>query len=128
VLNQFYDGTHLCYTQTTACPGVFQGTIAKLYGGVSDGLVLLYRCRHVISGSASAFFLTTSASCEGLGPQGFVLEGAIGTCATSPVCGAVPLYRYYRPDIGDVLHSLSPTTPIPDYPAAIGIACYVWTP
>lgn len=125
---QYYDAneSHLCYTQATACPGARQGAIAKIYAAASDGLTLLYRCRLPLSPTASSFFLTTSASCEGL--KGYLLEGAIGACTTSTACGATPLYRYYRPGGGgDFVVSLAPTSPLPGY-VPFGIACNVWAP
>jgi hypothetical protein len=117
-LNQFYDGAgHFCYSQQTACPGVFTGAIAKIYGATTEGLVPLYRCHKGV-----AFMLTTSTGCEAI--AGFTFEGKVGSCSKTPVCGAVPLYRFYNPTSGDVVHSRNAPAP-PNY-VPFGTVCHVW--
>jgi hypothetical protein len=121
-LNQFYDGAgHFCYTQQASCPANFgfTGAVARLYSGVTEGLVPLYRCRKGFS-----FMLSTFTSCEGV--PGYVLEGPVGACATAPSCGAALLRRYYNPTTMDFVHGLGTVAP-PGY-SAFGTPCYAWAP
>jgi hypothetical protein len=127
-INQFYDSStgKFCYSQALACPGVaFPGTIATTYAITTSELVALYRCRHVISTTASYYLLTTAPNCEN--PAAFYNEGVIGACAKTPLCGAVPLYRHFTSlNGGNLVHSFDPNPP-PNY-APLGMACYVWKP
>lgn len=125
-LNQFYDAryAHFCYSQDLSCPGTNSGAIGRLYSVASPGLLTLYRCKHIISATSSAFLLTTSTACEGL--AGYFVEGSIGACAPRAVCGSLPLHRYYRPgNGGDWIHSFSATSPVAGY-SPLGVACHAW--
>jgi hypothetical protein len=92
-----------------------------LYGGGAPGLVQFMRC---IAGSKH--FYTADPNCEGV-----TIEGPMGFIATSPVCGAVALYRTVHNSNGDHFY----TTSIAERDLAIasggyineGIAGYVWT-
>lgn len=58
-----------------------------VYAAEAPGLVPLYRCD---KGSGRRF-LTASATCE----IGLSVDLVVGYMATSPTCGAIPLYRLY---------------------------------
>ena len=69
-----------------------------LYATSQAGLVPFYRC--VTSGGAHLY--TTDASCGGA-----TSEGSMGWIATTPVCGAVPLYHLSNAASGDHLYTTS---------------------
>src|SRR4029079_18398273 len=115
---QYTDGLgHFCVTQTNACPGGPQAVVAKLYACITEGLTPLYRCHKGLS-----FFLTISTVCEQV--PGYTLEGAIGACATTAACGALPLNRFYNPPTESLVYGFGTTAP-PGF-AAFGSACYAW--
>ncbi len=53
----------------------------------SEGLIALYRCRK----ADGKFFLTESATCEGMGSR----EETVGFVRATPGCDTVPLYRLF---------------------------------
>lgn len=94
----------------------------SLYSVDQPGLVPFYRC--VLTASGYHFY-TASSSCEG---AGFV-ESSLGNIATSPVCGATPLYRLAS--LGDPDHLYTIDASERDAAVATGyvdegIAGYVW--
>jgi len=91
-----------------------------LMNAAAPGAVPLYRCFVLSTGT---HLYTTNASCEGA-----TIEGVIGHIATSPTCGAIPLYRLLGAT-GDNFYTTS--APERDSAAAggytfVGIAGYVW--
>jgi hypothetical protein len=94
-----------------------------LYSAETPGLSPLYRCDK----GGGRRFLTLHPTCEiGIAP-----ELIMGYIATSPVCGAVPLYRMYSATASD--HFFTISAPERDIAVATygyldeGIAGYVWT-
>ena len=93
-----------------------------LMNAAAPGAVPLYRCVNLGTG---AHLYTTRADCEGTSS-----EGVIGHIATSPTCGAIPLYRLFGAG-GDNFY----TTSAPERDSAVaggytfvGITGYVWAP
>lgn len=91
-----------------------------LMNAAAPGAVPLYRCVNLGTG---AHLYTTRADCEGTSS-----EGVIGHIATSPTCGAIPLYRLFGAG-GDNFY----TTSAPERDSAVaggymfvGITGYVW--
>ena len=93
-----------------------------LYSATAPGLAPFYRCAM----DYGKHFYTTASNCEtGLGR----VEGVLGYIASSPVCGAVPLYRVYQGSSNDHFY----TTSVAERDSALrsgyaneGIAGYVW--
>jgi hypothetical protein len=93
-----------------------------LYSATAPGLAPFYRCIM----DYGKHFYTTASNCEtGLGR----VEGVLGYIASSPVCGAIPLYRVYQVSSGDHFY----TTSADERDSALrggyineGIAGYVW--
>jgi hypothetical protein len=91
-----------------------------VYPSAQPGLAPLHRC---FLGGAHRLY-TLDAGCEG---SGAVYEGVLGHVATSPTCGARPLYRLSARD--DHFYATDPAER--DYAVSIGyvdegIAAYVW--
>lgn len=89
----------------------------------APGLAPLHRC---FWNEAAKHVYTAKTDCEGLKP-----EGVMGYMATSPVCGAVALHRFYAPHNNDHFYTT-------DFEEAAkvrswgwkdeGVAGYVWPP
>ncbi|MEZ4394039.1 MAG: hypothetical protein R3A48_23440 [Polyangiales bacterium] len=119
------NGEHFYTTSLSeaACCGfrVENASFFHLYAAAQPGTAPFYRC--LLRNGLHLY--TTSSSCEGAGSS----EGVMGHIAQSAVCGAVPLYRVYRPANGDHFY----TTSAGERDSALsggyvseGVAGYVW--
>ena len=103
-VDRSYDSTTGQHFYTTtdseaSCCGytVEQQYAYYLYAAQQPGLVPFYRCR-----TAMGHMYTTDATCGGQ-----TLEVTMGYIATSPECGAVPLYALHDATSGDNLYTTS---------------------
>jgi hypothetical protein len=90
-----------------------------LYAAQQPGMVPFYRCR-----TAMGHLYTTDATCGGQ-----TLEGTLGYIATSPECGAVPLYALRDATSGDNLYTTSAAESASAQSGGftlVGTAGYVW--
>lgn len=91
-----------------------------LYAAQQPGLVPFYRCRTAGGGH----LYTTDMTCGGQ-----TLEGSMGYIATSPACGAVPLYALHDATSGDNLYTTSAAESASAQSSGYtltGTAGYVW--
>jgi hypothetical protein len=94
-------GQHF-YTTTDAEMSLFPYVVEQqdyfyLYQTPLPGLVPFYRCN-----TGTGHLYTTDDNCDGT-----TMEGTLGYIATSPGCGAVPLYALWNARTGDRLYTTS---------------------
>ncbi len=94
-----------------------------LHAASLPGLLPFYRCLM----DYGKHFYTTASNCEDLSP-GHV-ESVMGYIATTPVCGAVALYRSWNPSNGDHFYTTSYSEHLSSLAGGYrdeGISGYVW--
>ncbi len=119
------NGEHFYTTSDSeahCCGFTFENPAAYyLYTATGPGLAPFYRC--VLS--AGYHFYTQNSACEGAG----TMESIMGYIATSPTCGAVPLYRLANKKNGDHLYTTDAAEKAASLATYIdeGVVGYVWT-